>query len=166
MQSNGTVIIAYSWFYDELQASEFLNFPFSKLKLKFSISNGGTLKFKFQFHYQIAICYSEKYRCSTKNEFQFPFRKWNFSLSNWNMKWKVSWNWANVMQIGILNLSITGPTSISVKALIFTALFGIQLFIFSNSNSKCWFGTLNSLNIWIFRLHLCNAFLFVRGATK
>ena len=90
IQSNGTVIIAYSWFYDELQASEFLTFPFSKLKLKFSIWNGGTLKLQFRFHYQIAICYSEKYRCSTKNEFQFPFHIWNFSLSNWNMKWKVS----------------------------------------------------------------------------
>ena len=96
IQSNGTVIIAYSWFYDELQASEFLTFPFSKLKLKFPIWNGGTLKLQFRFHYQITICYSEKYRCSTKNEFQFPFHIWNFSLSNWNMKWKVSWNWAIV----------------------------------------------------------------------
>ena len=103
IQSNGTVIIAYSWFYDELQASEFLTFPFSKLKLKFSIWNGGTLKLQFRFHYQIAICYSEKYRCSTKNEFQFPFHIWNFSLSNWNMKWKVSWNWAIIQTLTFVN---------------------------------------------------------------
>ena len=61
MQSNGTVIIAYSWSYDELHASEFLTFPFSKLKLKFSIWDGGTLKLQFHFHYQILICYSEKF---------------------------------------------------------------------------------------------------------
>ena len=57
MQSNETVIIAYSWFYDELQASEFLTFPFSKLKLKFSIWDGGTLKcnFIFTIKFQFAI---------------------------------------------------------------------------------------------------------------
>ena len=37
IQSNESVDIAYNWLFDELQASEFLTFPFSKLKLKFSI---------------------------------------------------------------------------------------------------------------------------------
>ena len=42
-------------------------------KAKKSIWNGGTLKLQFKFHYQIPICYSEKFAAPWKTNLYFHF---------------------------------------------------------------------------------------------
>ena len=95
-------IITYNWVSDELQASEFLNFPFSKLKLKFSIRDSATLKFQFHFHYQIPIWYRAtpkfaNFGVARKSNLNFHFENENFhyQIEIWKSNFRATgplWN--------------------------------------------------------------------------